>query len=55
MPNSSVFIFLMLCDLYRMISKNAKKKIGKNCLNVTNVKLFSKFFFVLLEVFLMVL
>ena len=28
-----------------MISRNAKKKIGKNCLNVTNVKLFSNFIF----------
>ena len=46
MPNSSVFIFLMLCGLlYSMICKNWKKKIAKNGLNVTSVKLLSNFFF----------
>jgi hypothetical protein len=39
--NSSVFIFLMLRALYRMICKNAKSFFGKNSLNVSNVKLFS--------------
>ena len=43
--NSSVFIFLMLRALYRMICKNAKSFFGKNSLNVSNVKLFSNFFF----------
>ena len=42
MLNSSVFIFLMLRVLYRMICKNAKSFFGKNSLNVSNVKLFSK-------------
>ena len=42
-PNSSVFIFLMLCALYRMICKNTKSFFGKNSLNVSNVKLFSNF------------
>ena len=41
MPNSSVFIFLML---YRMICKNPKLFFGKNSLNVTNEKLLSIFF-----------
>ena len=45
MLNSSVLIFLMLCALYRMICKNAKWFFGKNSLNVSNVKLFSKSFF----------
>ena len=45
MPNSSVFIFLMLRALYRMICKNAKSCFGKNSLNVSNVKLFFFFFF----------
>ena len=40
--NSSVFIFLMFRALYRMICKNAKSFFGKNTLNVSNVKLFSK-------------
>ena len=44
MPNSPVFIFLMLCALYRMICKNTKSFFGKNSLNVSNVKLFSIFF-----------
>jgi hypothetical protein len=43
MPNSSVFIFLMLCALYRMIYENEKSFFGKNSLNVPNVKLFSFF------------
>ena len=43
--NSSVFIFLMFRALYRMICKNAKSFFGKNSLNVSNVKLFSIFFF----------
>ena len=34
MLNSSVFIFLMLRALYRMISKNTKSFFGKNSLNV---------------------
>ena len=42
MLNLSVFIFLMLHALYRMICKNAKSFLGKNSLNVSNVKLFSK-------------
>jgi len=42
MPNSSVFIFLMLRALYRIICKSAKSFLGKNSLNVSNVKLFSK-------------
>ena len=46
MPNSSVFIFLMLRALYRMICKSSKKKkFAKKSLNVTNVKLLSNFFF----------
>jgi hypothetical protein len=32
----------MLRALYRMICKNAKSFLGKNSLNVSNVKLFSK-------------
>ena len=44
MPNSSVFIFLMLRALYRMIYENEKSFFGKNSLNVPNVKLFSFFF-----------
>ena len=44
-PNSSVFIFLMLPALYRMICKNSKSFLCKNNLNVQNVKLFSNFFF----------
>ena len=38
MPNSSVFIFLMLRTLYRMICKNANSFFGENILNVSNVK-----------------
>ena len=45
MLNSSVFIFLMLRALYRMICKNTKSFFGKNSLNVSNVKLFSKIYF----------
>merc|ERR1719362_2451667 len=45
MPNSSVFVFLMLNALYRMICKNTKSLVGKNSLNVSNVKLFSNSFF----------
>jgi hypothetical protein len=45
MLNSSVFIFLMLRALYRMICKNAKSFLGKNSIHVSNVKLFSKMFF----------
>ena len=45
MPNSSVFIFLMLRALYRMICKSSKKIFAKKSLNVTNVKLLSNFFF----------
>ena len=45
MPNSSVYIFLMLRGLYRMICKNVKSFLGKNSLNVSNVKLFSKLLF----------
>jgi hypothetical protein len=43
MLNSSVFIFLMLCALYRMIYENEKSFFCKNSLNVPNVKLFSMF------------
>ena len=45
MPNSSVFIFLMLRALYRMIYQNEKSFFSKNSLSVPNVKLFSIFFF----------
>ena len=45
MPNSSVFIFLMLHALYRVICKNSKSIFGKNSLNVQNVKPLSNFFF----------
>jgi hypothetical protein len=38
-PSSSVFIQLMLCALYRMISKHAKIFFGKKNLNVPTVKL----------------
>jgi hypothetical protein len=41
MPNSSVFIFLMLRALYRMICKSSKKYFSKKSLNVPNVKLLS--------------
>ena len=44
MPNSSVFIFLMLRALYRMIYENEKSFFSKNSLSVPNVKLFSIFF-----------
>ena len=44
MPNSSVFIFLMLRFLYRMIVKVKKKFFEKKSLNVPNVKLLSIFF-----------
>ena len=40
MLNSSVFIFLMLRALYRMICKNLKSFFGKNSLNVQNVNWF---------------
>ena len=45
MQNSSVFVFLMLRALYRMICKNTKSLVGKNSLNVSNVKLYSNSFF----------
>ena len=45
MPNSPVFIFLMLGAFYRMICKNTKSFFGKNSLHVSNVKLVSIFFF----------
>ena len=45
MPNSSVFIFLMLRPLYRIIYENKKSLFGKNSLNVPIVKLFSFFYF----------
>jgi hypothetical protein len=45
MPNSSVFIFLMLRALYRMIYENEKSFFSKNSLSVPNLKLFSFFFF----------
>ena len=45
MPNSSVFILLMLRALYRMICKNAKSFFGRDSLNVSSVKLHSNFFF----------
>ena len=54
MFNSSVFIFLILCALYRMICKYVKSFLCENSLNVTNAKLFSKFFFGNLGVFLTV-
>ena len=43
MSNSSVFIFLMLRALYRMICKDVKSFFDENSLNVTNVKLFRRF------------
>ena len=52
MLNLSVFIFLMSRTLYRMICKNAKSFFGKNSLNVSNVKLFSKFCFQCLVIIL---
>ena len=39
MINSSVFIFLLLRALDRMICKSFKKFFAKKSLNVTNVKL----------------
>ena len=45
MPNSSVFIFLMLRALCRMIHENEEYFFLKNSLNVPNVKLFLIFFF----------
>ena len=45
MPNSRVFIFLMLHGLYRMICKNSKSFFCKNSLNVQIVKPLSKIFF----------
>ena len=45
MSNSSVFIFLILHALYKMICKNVKSFFGENSMNVTNVKLLSNFFF----------
>ena len=44
MPNLSIFIFLMLSALYRMICKNSNSFFSKNSLNVPNVNLFSIFF-----------
>ena len=38
MLNSSVFIFLVLRALYRMIYKNAKSFLGKNSLNFECIK-----------------
>ena len=40
-----LLFFLMLRTLYRIICKNAKSFFGKNSLNVSNVKPFSKIFF----------
>ena len=40
MANSSVFIFLVLRTLYRMICKSSKT-VAKKSLNVPNVKLLS--------------
>jgi hypothetical protein len=45
MPKSSVKFFLMLRALYSMIYKNRKLVLGKNSLNVPNVKLLSNLFF----------
>ena len=40
-----MFIELMLRAIYRMICKKSKSFFGKSSLNVSNVKLFSIFFF----------
>ena len=53
MPNSSDFILLMFCALYRMTYKNTKLFFGKNSLNVPNVKLLSNLFFNVYRVFVM--
>ena len=45
MFKSSVFIFLMMRALYRMVCKNWKTFFAKKSLNVPNVKLLSKFYF----------
>ena len=49
MLNSSVFTFLMLRTIYRMICKNTKSFFGINSLNVPNVNRFSIFFPTFLE------
>ena len=41
MPDLSVFIFLVLLNLYRIICKSSKKDFVKKSLNVPNVKLLS--------------
>ena len=51
MPNSSVFIFLMLSALYRMICKNSNSFFSKSSLNVPNVNLFSILFLAFLCIF----
>ena len=45
MPNLSVFIFLVLLTLYRMICKSSKNIFVKKSLNVPNVKQLSIFLF----------
>ena len=50
MPNSSVFIFLMMRALY-MICKNSNSFFSKNSLNVPNVNLFSILFLAFLCIF----
>ena len=45
MPSSSVFIFLMIRAIYGPKCKHSKKLFGRKSLNVTFVKLFSKYFF----------
>ena len=52
MPNLSIFIFLMLSALYRMICKNSNSFFSKNSLNVPNVNLFSIFFFNIFSFFM---
>ena len=42
MPKSSVFIFLRLSALHRILCKNSKKNLQKKSLNVPNVKLLPK-------------
>ena len=45
MPNSSVFIFLLLRALYRMICKSSKKIFGKKEFECTKCKATFNFFF----------
>ena len=53
MPNSSLFIELMMHAIFGPKCKNAKKKIGKKSLNVLNVKLLSREIFNVFGVYYM--